>query len=74
MKLNSSELMLLKDLQNNPSWGSILTKMRDHAAVPAYKPGAGEDQKERWVYKSGFAGGVLFMLTQLGYRNDDRES
>jgi hypothetical protein len=63
------EKALLRELAMNPTWGSVLTKLREfHRLPPRYKPGERESRAQEldWIYWSGVDQARTDLLKLLG--------
>lgn len=70
MSLNNAQKALLKDLEMNPVWGSLLQDIAAMRSVPRYSPRGDdhEDKKTRdWIYRSGMDAGIEKILGYLRY-------
>jgi hypothetical protein len=69
MSLNDQQKALIKDLQMNPVWGSILEDIAAMRDVPRYSPRE-RDEREKvsdWIYRSGIDAGIEKILGYLRY-------
>lgn len=71
MILSNEEKSLVRDLNRNPVFASLMQKAVAEGRIPAYKPKDTGDQEGNWKYRSGYARGIEFVINLLGY-NDER--
>ena len=61
-QLDKREIALLKQLNENPIWVSILNKFAEHNQLQRYKRG---DELSDWAYASGYLDAVESILSVL---------
>ena len=71
--MSPEEKALVRDLNRNPVFASIMKRALESARIPSYKPKGDGDQDREWVYRSGYARGIEFVINLLGYENDGRK-
>lgn len=70
MSLKPEQKALIKELQMNPVWGSILDDIAAMRGVPRYKQRDGDDEEKKradWIYRSGIDAGIEKILGYLRY-------
>ena len=72
MKLNDVEKAAVRELSRNPAVTGLLNRIEnEHGQVPKWRAGGSEDGKtNQWIYRSGFADGIEYVIKLLRYDNE----